>query len=140
MGDGLESAKAIDSGLAEDLRAVGIHDLRELRAVGAADAWERLLAADLRDTLASRLALEAAVLGRRRAMLDPATRERCAAHVRRRLAAEPVVVAGRSSFRLTPPSEVSASSAADARQARLVKTIVVVTLVLFVVVLVLAPA
>ena len=139
MADGLESAKAIEPGLAEDLRSVGIHDLRELRAVGAADAWERLLAADLRDTLASRLALEAAVLGRR-AVLDPETRERCAAHVRRRLSAEPVAGGGRSSFRVTPPSASSASSAADARQARLVKAIVVVTLVLFVVVLVLAGA
>ena len=82
--DALERAKNLNAALAADLRAVGIHDLRELRAVGAADAWERLYAADLRDCLSSRLALEGAVEGRRWIRLDPDTRERCAAHVRRR--------------------------------------------------------
>jgi hypothetical protein len=82
--DALESAKSIDRVLAGDLRAVGVHDLRELRAVGAAEAWDRLFRADLRDCLASRLALEAAVEGRRWIRLDPEVRERCAEHVRRR--------------------------------------------------------
>jgi TfoX C-terminal domain len=82
--DALENAKNLTAALADDLRRVGIHDLRELRAVGAADAWDRLYAADLRDDLSSRLALEGAVEGRRWIRLDPDTRERCAAHVRRR--------------------------------------------------------
>jgi len=82
--DALESAKNLSAALAADLRAVGIHDLRELRAVGAGEAWDRLYAADLRDCLSSRLALEGAVEGRRWMRLDPEVRERCAAHVRRR--------------------------------------------------------
>jgi hypothetical protein len=85
----LESAKAIGAALADDLRAVGVRDLRELEAIGAGEAWERLLAAGLSDTLRDRLALEAAARGRRVGALDPETRERCAAHVRNRLAPEP---------------------------------------------------
>jgi hypothetical protein len=57
-----------------------VHDLR------AAEAWDRLFRADVRDDLATRLALEAAAEGRRWMSLDPETRERCAAHVRRRRA------------------------------------------------------
>ena len=82
--DALENAKSLSGALADDLRRVGIHDLRELRAVGAADAWDRLFAADLRDDLSSRLAIEGAVEGRRWVSLDEEARERCAAHVRRR--------------------------------------------------------
>ena len=82
--DALEAAKNIKAALAGDLRAVGIHDLRELRAVGAAEAWDRLFAADLRDDLSTRLALEGAVEGRRWMRLDPDARERCAQHVARR--------------------------------------------------------
>jgi hypothetical protein len=82
--DALENAKDISAALAADLRAIGVHDLRELRALGAGEAWDRLYAADLRDCLSSRLALEGAVEGRRWIRLDPETRERCAAHVRRR--------------------------------------------------------
>ena len=82
--EALENAKSLSAALADDLRRVGIHDLRELRAVGAADAWDRLYAADLRDDLSSRLAVEGAVEGRRWLRLDQETRERCAAHVRRR--------------------------------------------------------
>jgi hypothetical protein len=82
--DDFETAKNIGAELAADLRRVGVHDLRELRAVGAAEAWDRLYAADLRDCLSSRLALEGAVEGRRWMRLDPEARERCAAHVRRR--------------------------------------------------------
>ena len=82
--DALERAKNIGAELAADLRRVGVHDLRELRAVGAAEAWDRLYKADLRDCLSSRLALEGAVEGKRRIRLDPEVRERCAAHVRRR--------------------------------------------------------
>ena len=82
--DDLESAPNIGATLAADLRAVGIHDLRELRAVGAGEAWDRLYRADLRDCVSSRLALEGAVEGRRWMRLDPDVRERCAAHVARR--------------------------------------------------------
>jgi hypothetical protein len=82
--DALESAKNLSGALAADLRAVGIHDLRELRAVGAAEAWERLYAADLQDSLSARLALEGAVSGRRWIRLDPDVRAACAAHVARR--------------------------------------------------------
>jgi TfoX C-terminal domain len=82
--DALQSAKNINAALAGDLRSIGIHDLRELRAVGAAEAWDRLFRADLRDDLSSRLALEGAVEGRRWIRLDPEARERCAEHVRRR--------------------------------------------------------
>ena len=80
----LENAKNLSAALADDLRRVGIHDLRELRAVGAGEAWDRLYAADLRDDLSTRLALEGAAQGRRWIRLEPETRERCAAHVRRR--------------------------------------------------------
>jgi hypothetical protein len=82
--DALESGKNLSAALAADLRAVGIHDLRELRAVGAADAWERLYAADLHDSLSTRLALEGAAAGRRWIRLDPDVRAACAAHVARR--------------------------------------------------------
>jgi hypothetical protein len=82
--DALESARNLGPALAGDLRAVGIHDLRELRAVGAGEAWDRLYAADLRDDLSTRLALEGAVAGRRWMRLDPDVRERCAQHVARR--------------------------------------------------------
>jgi len=82
--DALENAKNLNAALVDDLRRVGIHDLRELRAVGAGEAWDRLYAADLRDDLSTRLALEGAAQSRRWMSLDPETRERCAAHVRRR--------------------------------------------------------
>ncbi len=82
--DALESGANLTPALAADLRAVGIHDLRELRAVGAATAWDRLFSADLRDSLDVRLALEGAETGRRWARLDPEVRERCAQQVRRR--------------------------------------------------------
>ena len=82
--DALEAAPNLGPTLAADLRSVGIHDLRELRAVGAAEAWDRLYAADLRDCLNSRLALEGAALGRRWARLDEDVRKRCAEHVARR--------------------------------------------------------
>lgn len=116
MADDLESAKAIDATLADDLRAVGVRDLRELRAVGAGEAWERLLAADLRDALGDRLALEAAEHGRRVRALDPETRERCRAHVRHRLAPEPE---GRTApsprFSVDPPTRVDPRARADRR-------------------------
>jgi hypothetical protein len=82
--DDFESARNLDRAIADDLRSVGIHDLRELRAVGAGEAWDRLFRADLRDSLDSRLALEGAVQGRRWIRLDEEARERCAEHVRRR--------------------------------------------------------
>ena len=62
--DALENAKNVNAALADDLRRVGIHDLRELRAVGAGEAWDRLYAADLRDDLSTRLALEGAAQSR----------------------------------------------------------------------------
>lgn len=140
-GDRLESAKTIDASLAADLRAVGIADLRDLRAVGAADAWERLFGADLRDTLAARLALEAAVRGRRVALLEAETRERCAAHVQRRLAVEPPGPPVRSStWSLAPPRASAASAAADRRRARTVHAVVAGTVVLLAVMLVLVAA
>ena len=71
--DDLEAARDVNAALAGDLRAVG-----------AADAWDRLYAADLRDDLSTRLALEGAVEGRRWMRLDPDVRERCAQHVARR--------------------------------------------------------
>jgi TfoX C-terminal domain len=114
----LESARAISAALADDLRAVGVHDLRELEAIGGGEAWERLLAADLRDSLADRLALEAAVRGRRVAALDPETRERCAAHVRRRVAPEPPAAAPRASgLTVGRPAPITAR---ERRQRRIV--------------------
>lgn len=86
--DALESAKALDERLVRDLRAVGIHDLRELRAIGTEGAWERLYLADLRDTLRDALAIEGAVRGVRKAYMDPAARERLAAYIRRRTSPE----------------------------------------------------
>jgi hypothetical protein len=115
--DDLASARALDEGLAADLRTVGIHDLRELRAVGAAEAWERLLAADLRDALGVRLRLEAAVCGRPVHLLDPGVRERCAEHVRRRLAPEPGgAVAAGAGRRVSPPAGRDPHAARDRRR------------------------
>jgi len=82
--DDLASEKNLGPALAADLRTVGIHDARELAAVGAGSAWERLYDAGLRDSLQSRLALEGAVAGRRWVRLDEAVRARCAEHVRAR--------------------------------------------------------
>ena len=81
--DALEAAKALDERLIGDLRAVGIHDLRELRAIGTEGAWERLYRADLRDTLRDALAIEGAVRGVRKAYLDPEARERLSTFIRR---------------------------------------------------------
>ena len=111
----LESARAISAALADDLRAVGVHDLRELEAIGAGDAWERLLESGRRDSLADRLALEAAARGRRVGTLDPETRERCAAHVRRRLAPEPPAARGASGFTAGRPSPLSPRRRRDRR-------------------------
>jgi hypothetical protein len=86
--DALESSRALDERLIGDLRAVGIHDLRELRAIGTEGAWERLFLADLRDTLRDALAIEGAVTGRRKAYLDPAARERLSNYIRRRTSPE----------------------------------------------------
>lgn len=84
----LESAKALDERLIRDLRAVGIHDLRELRALGTEAAWERLYVADLRDTLRDALAIEGAVRGVRKAYMDPDARERLSSFIRRRTSPE----------------------------------------------------
>ncbi len=86
--DALESAKALDERLMRDLRAVGIHDLRELRAIGTEGAWERLYLADLRDTLRDALAIEGAVRGVRKAYMDPDARERLSNYIRRRTSPE----------------------------------------------------
>ena len=86
--DSLESAKALDERLIRDLRAVGIQDLRELRALGTEAAWERLFLADLRDTLRDALAIEGAVRGRRKAYMDPEARERLSNYIRRRTSPE----------------------------------------------------
>ena len=86
--DALESAKALDERLIRDLRAVGIHDLRELRAIGTEGAWERLYLADLRDTLRDALAIEGAVRGVRKAYMDPDARERLSSYIRRRTSPE----------------------------------------------------
>ena len=86
--DALESAKALDEQLIRDLRAVGIHDLRELRAIGTEGAWERLFLADLRDTLRDALAIEGAVRGVRKAYMDPGARERLSSYIRRRTSPE----------------------------------------------------
>lgn len=122
MADALEDARTIDAGLAQDLRAVGVHDLRELRALGAAQTWERLLAGDLRDTLACRLALEAAARERQTtASLAPEVREACAAHVRRRLAAEPPRGGGPATrFSVAPPGPSARQVRQDRRRARIV--------------------
>jgi hypothetical protein len=117
----LESARAIDAALAGDLRAVGVHDLRELEAIGGGQAWERLLEAGLRDSLPDRLAVEAAARGRRVSTLDPETRERCAAHVRNRVAPEPVAPAPRGSgFTIGRPPSRSAREERDRRRLALV--------------------
>ncbi len=86
--DSLESAKALDEKLIRDLKAVGIHDLRELRAIGTEGAWERLYLADLRDTLRDALAIEGAVRGVRKAYMDPDARERLSNYIRRRTSPE----------------------------------------------------
>jgi DNA transformation protein len=88
MADRLEDVVNIGPALAHDLRAVGIDDLDELRALGAQEAWRRLYAAGSRDCLSSFLALEGAVRGVRWMQLAPGDRDACCDALRAALAAE----------------------------------------------------
>lgn len=57
----LETIVNIGPKLAAGLRAVGIADIDQLRAIGAKSAWERLRWADEFDCVNSLLALEGAI-------------------------------------------------------------------------------
>ena len=86
--DSFVAARTIDDRLAADLVVIGLHDLRELSAVGAIGAWDRLRRRDLRDDLSTLMALEAAVRRRRLVALEPEVREALAAHVLARASAD----------------------------------------------------
>jgi DNA transformation protein len=86
MPDRLEDVVNIGPALAHDLRAVGIGDLDQLRALGAQEAWRRLHAAGARDCLSSLLALEGAVRGVRWMQLAPGDRDACCDALRAALA------------------------------------------------------
>jgi DNA transformation protein len=80
----LEDTINIGDELAAELRQVGIEDREALCAAGAAEAWDRLYAADLRDCVSSRLALEGAVRGVRWSKLPPDLRAEISREVRAR--------------------------------------------------------
>jgi DNA transformation protein len=82
----LEDTINIGDQLAAELRQVGIDDREALCAAGAAEAWDRLFAADLRDCVSSRLALEGAVRGVRWSQLPPDLRRELSLEVRARVA------------------------------------------------------
>jgi DNA transformation protein len=88
MADRLEDVVNIGPALAHDLRAVGIDNLDDLRALGAQEAWRRLYAAGSRDCLSSFLALEGAVRGVGWMQLAPGDRDACCDALRAALAAE----------------------------------------------------
>lgn len=82
----LEDTINIGDALAAELRQVGIDDREALCAIGAAEAWNRLYAADLRDCVSSRLALAGAVRGVRWSKLPPDLRAELSRDVRARVA------------------------------------------------------
>jgi DNA transformation protein len=87
MADRLEDVVNIGPALAHDLRAIGIEDLDDLRAVGADAAWVRMHAAGCHDCLSSLLALEGAVRGVRWMEIAPADRDAVVAAARAKMAA-----------------------------------------------------
>jgi DNA transformation protein len=87
MADRLEDVVNLGPALAHDLRAIGIEDLDDLRAMGAEEAWVRMHAHGCHDCLSSLLALEGAVRGVRWMQLDPADRDAIVASARARLQA-----------------------------------------------------
>jgi DNA transformation protein len=84
----LEDTINIGDQLAAELRQVGIDDRETLCAVGAAEAWDRLFEAGLRDCVSSRLALEGAVRGVRWSQLPPDLRREISHEVRARATAQ----------------------------------------------------
>jgi DNA transformation protein len=93
MADRLEDVVNIGPALAHDLRAVGIADLDELRAVGAQDAWVRMHAAGCHDCLSSLLALEGAVRGVSWIQITPDDRDTVVTEARARMAVATAVAA-----------------------------------------------
>jgi DNA transformation protein and related proteins len=87
MAERLEDVVNIGPALAHDLRAVGVNDLDELRALGADEAWVRMHAAGCHDCLSSLLALEGAVRGVRWMQISPADRDAVVVAAREKLAA-----------------------------------------------------
>ena len=87
MAERLEDVVNIGPALAHDLRAIGVSDLDELRALGAGEAWIRMHAAGCHDCLSSLLALEGAVRGVRWMQISPEDRDAIVAAARERLAA-----------------------------------------------------
>jgi DNA transformation protein len=82
----LEDTINIGDALAAELRQVGIEDREALCAAGAAEAWDRLYEAGLRDCVSSRLALEGAVRGVRWSQLPAGLRADLSHDVRARVA------------------------------------------------------
>lgn len=59
----IEDAVNVGTGLAAQLRGLGIDTIEKLREVGAAAAWDQLHDAGLREDVPTRIALEGAVRG-----------------------------------------------------------------------------
>ena len=71
--------------LARELRAAGIDDLEQLRALGAREAWDRVRQVNPeRDCASSLLALEGAIRGVRWMMIDADEREQIGSYARER--------------------------------------------------------
>lgn len=78
----LEDLPNVGPKLASGLRTVGVESPEALAAVGAVEAWDRLLAAGLFDCVNSISALEGAIRGIRWHDLDQETKASLAAHVK----------------------------------------------------------
>lgn len=72
----IEGLVNIGPALARDLHAVGIHDVADLRSLGALEAARRLEAAGRRDCVNAFLAIEGALRGRRWISMPPEERRR----------------------------------------------------------------
>ncbi len=87
MAERLEDVVNIGPALAHDLRAVGVTDLDELRALGAGEAWVRMHAGGCHDCLSTLLALEGALRGVRWMQISPQDRDALVTAAREKLAA-----------------------------------------------------
>lgn len=93
MPERLEDVVNIGPALAHDLRAAGVDNLEDLRAIGADEAWIRMHAAGCHDCLSSLLALEGAVRGVRWMQISADDRDAVVAAARAKLAAATALTA-----------------------------------------------
>lgn len=81
----LDGAINVGPVLARELRAAGIDDIEQLRALGAREAWDRVRQVNPeRDCASSLLALEGAIRGVRWTTIDAGERERIGSYARER--------------------------------------------------------